>query len=303
MNMEQIREALRRMRPDIEALCTNWEPLPVTVSWGSGCAAAGRLRAELAALSQLSAPAVAEEREAAINAFRMDELDAVMVSVDKWFDDGDPRLKNNPATRAADAREIALRAIEAQHPAGEERQPMPFDAASADEMARQIAGLIERHVIDSRSPAADALLGYRGGLFYGPTDEHPAAPAPEANEAKGCETCNPTANCYGCEGHAKWEPKPEPAQAAPSEEEAIDAIWDIVHMAGGPFSETSARQQIAETLRAQIEGKEKEAARMRAALERIRYNGNQAYCSDKCLCAAREMRNEARAALGGEEKS
>lgn len=44
--------------------------------------------------------------------FRMDELDAVMLSVDKWFTEGDPRLKNNPATRAADVREIALEAVE-----------------------------------------------------------------------------------------------------------------------------------------------------------------------------------------------
>jgi len=51
-------------------------------------------------------------RDAVVNEFRMDELDAVMVSVDKWFDDGDPRLAQNPATRAADAREIALKAIE-----------------------------------------------------------------------------------------------------------------------------------------------------------------------------------------------
>jgi len=40
------------------------------------------------------------------------ELDAVMHSVDKWLDGDD--LKNNPATRAADAREIALRLIDAQ---------------------------------------------------------------------------------------------------------------------------------------------------------------------------------------------
>lgn len=57
-------------------------------------------------------PGEAGLREAAINDFRMDELDAVMHSVDKWFDEGDPRLRNNPATRAADAREIALQAIE-----------------------------------------------------------------------------------------------------------------------------------------------------------------------------------------------
>jgi len=48
-----------------------------------------------------------------LDAMRMDELTAVMYSVDKWFDGpDDPRLKQNPATRAADAREIALRAIE-----------------------------------------------------------------------------------------------------------------------------------------------------------------------------------------------
>lgn len=52
------------------------------------------------------------DRNLAINAFRMDELDAVMLSVDKWLDG--PALKNNPATRAADAREVALKAIEAE---------------------------------------------------------------------------------------------------------------------------------------------------------------------------------------------
>ena len=40
------------------------------------------------------------------------ELDAVMVSVDKWFGPNYPILKTNPATRASDAREIALREIE-----------------------------------------------------------------------------------------------------------------------------------------------------------------------------------------------
>jgi hypothetical protein len=55
-------------------------------------------------------------RDDAINAFRMDELDAVMHSVDKWLDG--PALRNNPATRAADAREIALKAIESEKAAG-----------------------------------------------------------------------------------------------------------------------------------------------------------------------------------------
>ena len=39
-------------------------------------------------------------------------LEAVMISVDKWFSADDPRLANNEETRACDAREIALRAIE-----------------------------------------------------------------------------------------------------------------------------------------------------------------------------------------------
>ena len=50
----------------------------------------------------------------------MDELDAVMMSIDKWFDEGDERLKDNPATRAAHAREIALQAIETAQPSPDE---------------------------------------------------------------------------------------------------------------------------------------------------------------------------------------
>lgn len=53
-----------------------------------------------------------QARKEAVNEFRMDELDGVMHSVDKWLK-GDA-LKNNPATRAADAREVALKAIEAE---------------------------------------------------------------------------------------------------------------------------------------------------------------------------------------------
>jgi len=50
-------------------------------------------------------------RELAIREFRMDELDAVMYSVDKCLPKDYPTGRN-PATRAADAREIALRKIE-----------------------------------------------------------------------------------------------------------------------------------------------------------------------------------------------
>jgi len=40
------------------------------------------------------------------------ELFGVMHSIEKWFDEDDERLKNNPTTVAGNAREIALKAIE-----------------------------------------------------------------------------------------------------------------------------------------------------------------------------------------------
>jgi hypothetical protein len=60
------------------------------------------------ALKSLST--IEKENKKAVNDFRMDELDAVMISVDKWLEG--KQLENNPATRASDAREYALRAIE-----------------------------------------------------------------------------------------------------------------------------------------------------------------------------------------------
>lgn len=54
-----------------------------------------------------------EVRGEAVKQFRMDELEAVMLSVDKWLTDAPEFTKlANPATRAAAAREIALQAIE-----------------------------------------------------------------------------------------------------------------------------------------------------------------------------------------------
>jgi len=50
------------------------------------------------------------ERERSVNDFRMDTLDAVMHSVRKWLPDDYKEV--NPETTAADAREIALKAIE-----------------------------------------------------------------------------------------------------------------------------------------------------------------------------------------------
>lgn len=44
-------------------------------------------------------------------------LGGIMHSVDKWFEDGDPRLQENPTARAAYAREIALQAVEGERAA------------------------------------------------------------------------------------------------------------------------------------------------------------------------------------------
>lgn len=74
------------------------------------CECAQRSAIMEAALSTIDPEAIKRE---AITQFRMDELDAVMHSIDKWFKEGDSRLKDNPATRAANAREIALKAMEA----------------------------------------------------------------------------------------------------------------------------------------------------------------------------------------------
>lgn len=68
-----------------------------------------------------------EAQQQIITDFRMDELDAVMTSVDKWLK-GD-ELKNNPATRAADAREIALKAVEKEAARAERAEAALREAA------------------------------------------------------------------------------------------------------------------------------------------------------------------------------
>lgn len=116
--------------------------------------ALGALEAALKDIATLRS-ALASERAKAVDDFRMDELDAVMVSVDKWFDEGDPRLKQTPANRAADAREIALKAIEVERAKlikvtmQRDREYKRFIDAERNEMrmAEQLAAI---------SPAPDA---------------------------------------------------------------------------------------------------------------------------------------------------
>lgn len=83
-------------------------------------------------------------RDEAVNDFRMDELDAVMHSVDKWLE-GD-ELKENPATRAARAREKALCAIEDAGTRGEwmdiKDAPRDGTAVLACEMPHDWIGVV-----------------------------------------------------------------------------------------------------------------------------------------------------------------
>ncbi len=95
------------------------------------------------ALSKLIARRLSESRpvvskEAAISEYRQDELDAVMYFIDKWFEPNDSRLKDNPATRAASAREIALRAIESQLPDPSATSGSGIEEAVKAELTRAI---------------------------------------------------------------------------------------------------------------------------------------------------------------------
>lgn len=47
---------------------------------------------------------------------------------------------------------------------------LDFEKA-ADALAIEVAKLIRDKIIDSRSPAADALLDYKGGKFFGEPNE------------------------------------------------------------------------------------------------------------------------------------
>jgi hypothetical protein len=64
-----------------------------------------------------------------------------------------------PLLEAAAAREEALRSRVRELEAAAPRKP--FDVRCADALADEVAALVLRRVIDSRSPAADALLDYR----------------------------------------------------------------------------------------------------------------------------------------------
>lgn len=64
--------------------------------------------------------------------------------------------------------------------AGESAAPHCFDKRAADALAREVQALIDRKVIDARSPAADALLDY---VHPGPTESVPGRLTPPPSDA------------------------------------------------------------------------------------------------------------------------
>lgn len=66
-----------------------------------------------------------------------------------------------------------------------------FDKRAADVLANEVAKLIERRVIDTRSPAADALLDYRDGWDRGALwKQVPPAPQPAEGDGTRCPKCS-----------------------------------------------------------------------------------------------------------------
>ena len=134
--------------------------------------------------------------------------------------DHDLKYCRHPATES-DRQEIvddvvsfdeALAALSSSGQGAEERE----DSELVELWAVVMEAIVE---IDHGRPAmARKILvdAYDDGL---PCQRYPqpAAPAPEPREAKDCTTCNPKANCYGCEQHARWQP----AQPAPGGEDAL----------------------------------------------------------------------------------
>jgi flagellar biosynthesis/type III secretory pathway protein FliH len=99
-----------------------------------------------------------EVKEEELTEFRMDELDAVMLSVDKWLDG--PALRNNPATRAADAREFALRSIEKEYARGKKEGVSQGRRDAAEAYCKDICGCREADErMDTGCRRRKAILG------------------------------------------------------------------------------------------------------------------------------------------------
>jgi hypothetical protein len=128
-----------------------------------------RVAAVLSSVLSPDTPSAEVDREAAINDFRMDELDAVMHSVRKWLPDD--YVATNPATEAADAREIALKAIEHEtaRTKAAEAEVNRLKRVLADEDNIKQGLVAERNRLGERCIAHEARLAAlraEGGELY-----------------------------------------------------------------------------------------------------------------------------------------
>ena len=92
--------------------------------------------------------------QAELASLRIDLVQAAKVTADLRAQ-LDAKERENETLRQMRAAEIEVERLKAEAP----RQP--FDVRCADALADEVAVLVKRQVIDSRSPAADALLEYR----------------------------------------------------------------------------------------------------------------------------------------------
>ncbi len=174
-----------------------------------------RIRAEAARkeLDKIKAEELSE--------FRMDELDAVMLSVDKWLDG--PALKNNPATRAADAREIALRAIE-----------------EASRQARREAAELSKDWIEKNLTDDNRFVGSSGELYQlilaAPTESEPV-------ECQECDSNGPgstKSDCGECPlASRRWATESETIERDSMREFAYSVLEEAQSELGIEISEES----------------------------------------------------------------
>lgn len=97
-------------------------PYNVRLAFPNRDAAVAFLRDRDLVASSVTAVEILDDTAAAQLASAASDLRGVMEAVDKWFEDNDPRRQENPATRAAAAREIALQAIDRAERARDESQ-------------------------------------------------------------------------------------------------------------------------------------------------------------------------------------
>ena len=204
------------------------------------------------------------ERGQVVNDFRADTLDAVMYSVRKWLPDD--YVEANPETAAADAREIALKAIEKQ-----EARAEAAEAEQGEErLLRGLLAIVHRdggqytHDVGLARSVEDAVH------IIGMDRLAARAPAPrEAGEVEksirwlekyGPRNCDPVITAYRALQNqlaARPQPSAPQAEAAEAEVEALrEALDKIAKRNRAPHSYMTAYAEVVEEAQAALLARE-----------------------------------------------